>query len=712
MKKWTKRAITKEQLKTFSQNYNLDPLTSSILIRRGITEGKDVLFYVERDKRFLHNPFLFSTMEDVVDRILQAQDEGEIVLIFGDRDVDGITSTTILYEQLTSMGIQVEWKLPSGDETYGLSIEAVDEFYKKNGTLLITVDCGIANEKEIAHATELGIDVIVLDHHNPPEKLPQNCIIVDPKLNDSNYPFQEISGAAVAFKTVQALRFSMNSLYKQEICLLCAIPNEDKITFSCLKLQNLVQKDFLEESFVPGTVSIYNTKLFEFLKGQAIYVWGGKETQSLIKKTFGENVEFNFFDVKNIIDKTIPNAKTLTLNDLKTKSKILRYEKSKSSEIQGFYNIFVTWINKCLEKENPENSKKENQDLQLVALAALADIMPLKNENRILVYSGIKSINEGKPRPGLLELLCKLDLLKNPLTSTKLSWNVVPVLNATGRLGQPEIAMELLLNKNPAEREEIAEKIIQLNNKRKELGNEAVKIGMEKAAKSFEIYGKNICVVIDEKINRGVLGILAGKLSSTYNVPSMAITFVDDIAIGSMRSCRSFSLTPFLDKMSDIFLNHGGHDMAAGFSFQKSRLEEFKNRLSNLSQEIELSDSNNEEIKIDAELTKEYLTPSILNTIDFFEPYGQENPEINFLSQNLQILDGILMGKVEPFHLKLILNCGTTKWPAIFFSEGNRLGKEFTQGDFLNIVYQIQRNYFNGKITPQIILTETKKSDF
>lgn len=712
MKKWTKRAITKEQLKTFSQNYNLDPLTSSILIRRGITEGKDVLFYVERDKRFLHNPFLFSTMEDVVDRILQAQDEGEIVLIFGDRDVDGITSTTILYEQLTSMGIQVEWKLPSGDETYGLSIEAVDEFYKKNGTLLITVDCGIANEKEIAHATELGIDVIVLDHHNPPEKLPQNCIIVDPKLNDSNYPFQEISGAAVAFKTVQALRFSMNSLYKQEICLLCAIPNEDKITFSCLKLQNLVQKDFLEESFVPGTVSIYNTKLFEFLKGQAIYVWGGKETQSLIKKTFGENVEFNFFDVKNIIDKTIPNAKTLTLNDLKTKSKILRYEKSKSSEIQGFYNIFVTWINKCLEKENPENSKKENQDLQLVALAALADIMPLKNENRILVYSGIKSINEGKPRPGLLELLCKLDLLKNPLTSTKLSWNVVPVLNATGRLGQPEIAMELLLNKNPAEREEIAEKIIQLNNKRKELGNEAVKIGMEKAAKSFEIYGKNICVVIDEKINRGVLGILAGKLSSTYNVPSMAITFVDDIAIGSMRSCRNFSLTPFLDKMSDIFLNHGGHDMAAGFSFQKSRLEEFKNRLSNLSQEIELSDSNNEEIKIDAELTKEYLTPSILNTIDFFEPYGQENPEINFLSQNLQILDGILMGKVEPFHLKLILNCGTTKWPAIFFSEGNRLGKEFTQGDFLNIVYQIQRNYFNGKITPQIILTETKKSDF
>lgn len=712
MKKWTKKAITKEQLKSFSQNYNLDPLTSSILIRRGITEGKDVLFYVERDKRFLHNPFLFSTMEDVVDRILQAQDEGEIVLIFGDRDVDGITSTTILYEQLTSMGIQVEWKLPSGNETYGLSIEAVDEFYKKNGTLLITVDCGIANEKEIAHATELGIDVIVLDHHNPPEKLPQNCIIVDPKLNDSNYPFQEISGAAVAFKTVQALRFSMNSLYKQEICLLCAIPNEDKITFSCLKLQNLVQKDFLEESFVPGTVSIYNTKLFEFLKGQAIYVWGGKETQSLIKKTFGENVEFNFFDVKNIIDKTIPNAKTLTLNDLKTKSKILRYEKSKSSEIQGFYNIFVTWINKCLEKENPENSKKENQDLQLVALAALADIMPLKNENRILVYSGIKSINEGKPRPGLLELLCKLDLLKNPLTSTKLSWNVVPVLNATGRLGQPEIAMQLLLNKNPAEREEIAEKIIQLNNKRKELGNEAVKIGMEKATKSFEIYGKNICVVIDEKINRGVLGILAGKLSSTYNVPSMAITFVDDIAIGSMRSCRNFSLTPFLDKMSDIFLNHGGHDMAAGFSFQKSRLEEFKNRLSNLSQEIELSDSNNEEIQIDAELTKEYLTPSILNTIDFFEPYGQENPEINFLSQNLQILDGILMGKVEPFHLKLILNCGTTKWPAIFFSEGNRLGKEFTQGDFLNIVYQIQRNYFNGKITPQIILTETKKSDF
>ena len=96
MKNWNKKAVPKEKVKELEEKYGLDPITSSILIRRGITEGKDLLYYLESDTRFLHNPFLFNSMEDAVDRILQAQEEGEIVLIYGDRDVDGISSTVIL----------------------------------------------------------------------------------------------------------------------------------------------------------------------------------------------------------------------------------------------------------------------------------------------------------------------------------------------------------------------------------------------------------------------------------------------------------------------------------------------------------------------------------------------------------------------------------------------------------------------------------------
>ena len=232
MIKWNKKNVPLESAKEISEKYGTDLLTASILIRRGVTDGKDILYFLENDKRFLHNPFLFKNMEDVVDRILQAQDEGEIVMIFGDRDVDGISSTTILYDQLVNMGLEVECRLPGGNDGYGLSIEAVDDFYSRNGTLIITVDCGISNNAEIAYAAEKGIDVIVLDHHNPPADLPSPAVIIDPKCEDSGYPFQDISGAAVAYKTVKALRFAVSDNYKQEICLINAQIKENKTVIS------------------------------------------------------------------------------------------------------------------------------------------------------------------------------------------------------------------------------------------------------------------------------------------------------------------------------------------------------------------------------------------------------------------------------------------------------------------------------------------------
>ena len=186
----------------------------------------------------------------------------------------------------------------------------------------------------------------------------------------------------------------------------------------------------------------------------------------------------------------------------------------------------------------------------------------------------------------------------------------------------------------------------------------------------------------------------------------MAITFVGDTAMGSMRSCRGFSVTPFLDKMSDIFINHGGHDQAAGFSFEKNRLQEFEQRLTALCSEINLSDNDEETVDIDAELQQKHLTPELLQIVDKFEPYGEGNPELNFLSRNLRIQDGLKMGKPEPTHLKLILDCGQNKWPAIFFGEAARLNRDFNKGDNINVIYQVQRNVFNGNVTPQMILKE------
>ena len=709
MKTWNKKDVSKEMIRELMDKYNIDSLTASILLRRNIKSGEDIQYFLENDKRFLHNPFLFSNMEDAVDRILQAQEEGEIVLIFGDRDVDGISSTTILYEYLKSINIDVRWKLPTGNDGYGLSTDAIDDFYKNNGTLIITVDCGISNNEEIKYAANLGIDVIVLDHHNPPEQLPTPAIIINPKCLDSGYPFPDISGAAVVYKVVTALRFSKTPLYKQELCLLTVKKVNEANTIECLKIQNLVKKDYLSETIIPNSTPFSKTRLLKFLQGQQIFVWDEALTTKLMKETFGNSIEFNFLDLRPEISKLIPQIQNISLLKLKTISKIAKYNLQEASEIQGFYNIFVTFINKQQQKQFPQDVKNEEKDLQLVALAALADIMPLVNENRILVYQGIDAMNKGKCRTGLTELLSKVGLLGERLTSSKLSWNIIPVLNATGRLGKPELGVNLFITEDSKERENIASKIIELNQERKELGARAWEIGSKKAEESINKYKGKLCVIVDEEINRGVSGILAGRLVQNYSVPSMAITFVDDIAIGSMRSCRGFSITPFLDQMSDIFLNHGGHNFAAGFSFSKEKLNEFYKRLELLAPTIEL-EADSEEIKIDAELPAPYLTPNILKIIDKFEPYGESNPELTFISKNLKIQDATIMGKTEKKHLKLILDCGTTKWPAIFWSEGERLNKDFCKCDSIDILYQIQRNTFNMTETPQIVLTETYRS--
>jgi len=158
--KWYKEPVTKQQIMPLCEKYNFNhfktefskQILASILVRRKVTSGEDILYFLENDLRFQHSPYCFSSMEDAVERILQAKEEGEKVLIFGDSDVDGITSTAILYEYLVSIGMDVQWRLPLADDAYGLSIEAIDDFAAQDGTLIITVDCGISNNEEIAYA--------------------------------------------------------------------------------------------------------------------------------------------------------------------------------------------------------------------------------------------------------------------------------------------------------------------------------------------------------------------------------------------------------------------------------------------------------------------------------------------------------------------------------------------------------------------------------
>ena len=704
--KWVKKPVTKQQIEPLCNSFNITPLLASVFVRRGITEGRDLLYYLEDDLRFQHNPFCFSGMEDAVERILQAKEEGEKVLIFGDSDVDGVTSTAILYEQLVKMGIDVSWRLPLEDDGYGLNIAAIDDFAAQDGTLIITVDCGISNNDEIAHANDLGIEVIVTDHHNPPENLPEAIIIIDPKIEDSNYPFDGISGAAVAYKLVSALRFADTDFYGAEICILELTENQEEKCFyaDCVKIKNLVKIKELHEKIIPGQTSIYDLKLPYFLQGQLIYSWDSKATITLLSQIFGRGIEFNLNDLRNEISQIIPAVRGKTATQVKALSQIAKYY-GETSELMSIYNLYVTYCKKLIAQKKPHQAADEQKDLQLVALAALADIMPMKDENRVFVRNGIASIKKLRPRAGLAELFNRLNINIEALTSTDLSWTVIPALNAAGRMGQSDLALKLLISENPREREQLANTIYDLNETRKNLVSEACYKVHETAEQSLAVHSNKLCICVDQCINKGVTGIVATRLMQDFNVPTIAITYENEICTGSMRSCRGFVATNFLDSLGDIYINHGGHNFAAGFSFYKENLEIFLNKVQAAASSVMLEDECSD-IFVDAEIPPEHLTPENFSLIDTFEPCGAESPELILMTRKIKLIDTMVLGKKDPHHLKLILDTGKYKIPAMFWGQAERLKKDIQIGKYYDILYNMSRNYFNGTVTKQLIIKE------
>lgn len=715
MAEWNKKNVPKEIIHELNERYFCDALTASILARRQVTSGKDILFYMEEDKRFLHNPFLFSQMEDAVDRILDAEEEKEKILIFGDRDVDGVTSTTLLYEYLVDLGLDVIWKVPSGDEQYGLSMQAVEDFAAAYGTLIITVDCGIRNNAEIARAAELGIDVIVLDHHEPPEELPSPAIIIDPKTKDSGYPFDGISGCAVVYKVLSALRFAKTELYKQEICLLNVRPVNEAFVIECIKTQNMAEKDRLTETLIPGIVKITQTRLPDFLRGQQIFTWDAALQKKLLAKIFGNSTEFNFLDLRPEISKIMPSASSASLLRLAGTSKIARYKDTPSSEIDTFFNLYVTFVQK--KTIDIKKSLRDEHELQLVALAAIADIMPLRDENRILVKQGLASINKGHIRPGFMELLTKINMLGKKISSYDLSWNVIPILNSAGRKGEPETAIKLFISKDGNERNQAADRLLSLNKERRAKTDEATAIAKVVAQNNFDKFSQKIAVAYDERLDRGVTGLTAGKLANIFKTPAVVIAKLgDDKVIGSIRSLSSgdgekgYDITSFFDLLSDLTDLYGGHKFAAGFTLEKKDVETFLKRLESFSQVMELPDLMQEKINIDAELPEKYISPDLLKLVDKLEPYGEANPQLIFMSKGLKILQADIMGRTEKMHLKLTLGAGRNKWPAIYWGASERLKRDFDVGDRIDILYQITRNSYNGIETPQMILIDAKKA--
>ncbi|MDR0464346.1 MAG: single-stranded-DNA-specific exonuclease RecJ [Treponema sp.] len=709
--KWAKKEISAEQVKEISLKYNCDLLTASILERRGIKTGDSIRYFLEDDIMSLRNPFALNGMEDAVERILAAKEEGEKVLVFGDGDVDGITGTALLAGYLENMGMDVTWRIPTGDESYGLSIEAVEDFAAKDGTLIITVDCGISRFSEVKRAAELSIDVIVTDHHEPQDELPEALVIINPKLKDSTYPFRNLAGCGVAFKLVCALRFAQKSeLYGQQICLLNTRPVNDAWIIEIVKMRNLHVFDTLSETIVPGMISIGETRLPSYLEGQHILCWDAPLHKQTFFKLFGSGVEFGLMDISKQIGKEIPQTAGQSLLRIKELSKIAKYSDRELSELDVLVNLFTSYAKVC--EKNQADTENENSDIQLAALGTIADLMPLMDENRIIVRRGIEYL-EKKPRQGISQLLHKLDLAGRHFETKDISWKLCPAINAARRMGCAQTAAELFFEKDLLKRETLAGELASMNEKRKDLEEETWAAVESMAYKYFDECGEKFVFVFSEKINKGVTGLMAQRAVRCFNVPAMAVSLGDDVCTGSLRSVRGYNICVLLDQCGDLFIDSGGHKAAGGFSMYMKNWDMFMDRLKKITSAIEFEEGTDEDvIQIDAELPHDYLSPDLLKIVDRFEPYGHDNEQIVFMTKKITVKEINFIGKPESKHVKMILDAGKYKWPALYWQSADRVqNKEFAVNDKVDIVYNIGRDYYRGNETPQMMIMDLKKSD-
>ena len=205
-KKWECKEIDTEKVKAIKEKYNLTDLVASILVSRNIIEDSQIKVFLEPTRNDFYDPLLLPDMEIAVNRIIKAINEKERIIIYGDYDVDGITSICVLKQFLESRGIEVSQTIPNRlEEGYGLNKDTISRIAEDRHTLMITVDCGISGIEEIEYANSLGIETIITDHHEPLDILPDAIAVIDPKIKTSKYPFSQLAGVGVVFKLIQAI---------------------------------------------------------------------------------------------------------------------------------------------------------------------------------------------------------------------------------------------------------------------------------------------------------------------------------------------------------------------------------------------------------------------------------------------------------------------------------------------------------------------------
>ena len=533
------------------------PLSSMVLSSRGIGSKQEACKYLTCDAP-MPDPFLMTDMALAAGRVGLALAKGEKIAVFGDYDVDGITATCLLTSFLRRQGGDVVSYIPGRlEEGYGLNPIAIRQLHSEGVKLIITVDCGITAVAEAEMCHDLGIDLVITDHHECKETLPRAVAVVDPHRPDCGYPHKNLSGVGVAFKLASALCGS--------------------------------QEEVLSEY------------------------------------------------------------------------------------------------------------------ADMVCLGTVADVMLLQGENRVFVARGLELLRNTK-RPGIAALMAECGCAPETVSSSSIGFMLAPRINAAGRMGQIELAIELFLTEDSRQATEVARALCELNRQR-----QAVESEIYDQAISMLPSGQvpEAIVLADESWHQGVVGIVASRIAEEFCCPAFLICLDGEHGKASSRSHGGFNLFASLTALSPLLESYGGHELAAGFTINRSNIPEFRRQISALASGFYTDDTPRTSMDIDCAIQPEMLTIGGIESLNVLEPCGSGCPKPVLMMQNLTIERISIVGSGR--HMRLRLRRGRFGFNAIYFSASPE-SASVAVGDLVDIAFVPQINEFRGERTVQMNVLDIRPS--
>jgi single-stranded-DNA-specific exonuclease RecJ len=655
-----------ELARSLAVSAHVSDLLAVLLVARGVKDEAAAKRFLNPSlKESLRDPFLLPGCRNVAERLFDAVLTGKKIAIYGDYDVDGITGVVILYRILKELGGNVMYYIPSRlDEGYGLHDDAIKRLVIDDEVrVIVTVDCGIASIREAETAAALGAELLITDHHALGVKLPAAVAIAHPQLT-----------------------------YQQANCV-----GEN------LRSDSL---DNLSDNYSPKTTEI-----------------------SLPNSSDSNNSDSNKFDSNNISSKnnaSINNASintNLTNSDPPNSASGIFVTKNQLSGGYPFMELCgaavalkVAWGVCQLAADGPGSKvsdKFRNKLVEMVGLAALgtvADYVRLIDENRAIVRSGLQYLTMPTASVGLRNLLTVANFQagKSELNSEFVAFQVVPRLNAAGRLGQAMLAVELLMTDDAARATELVKYIDGLNESRKKLEREILKSAEQQIID--KCYESDAAFVLEgEDWHKGVLGIVASRLVDKYHRPAVIFSSAKMGAgttetVGSARSVSGFDLCEAMKACNEFLLRFGGHANAAGVTLERKQIDGFRAMFCDYADANIDSEDRVAEIFIDGEFPLGAFTKRTVEQIAQLAPFGNGNTKPVFMSKKVYVNNPKLMGKDEnKKHFAADFSQNGINLRGIAFSRSEWLEEMKPYDRPLDIAFKVQISSFSNNVELEII---------